>query len=59
MKNILFDRGVPDELREQLTQHQVTLLRERGCAELQNGKLLRQAELEFDILLTTDTNIEH
>ncbi len=59
MKNILFDRGVPEELRERLAPHQITLLRERGWSELQNGKLLRQAELEFDILVTTDTNIKH
>lgn len=54
---VLFDRGVPDTLRAHLVPHTVTLLRERGWSRLQNGELLRQAEAEFEVLLTTDSNI--
>ena len=54
---ILFDRNLPDALRTHLALHEVTLLRERGWSELQNGELLRRAEAEFDVLLTTDSNI--
>jgi predicted nuclease of predicted toxin-antitoxin system len=56
---ILFDRGVPDPLRNHLAPHEVALLRERGWSRLRNGELLQQAQAEFDILPTTDTNIEH
>lgn len=54
---ILLDRSIPDALRAHLAPHEVTLLRERGWARLQNGELLRQAEAEFDVLLTADSNI--
>jgi hypothetical protein len=30
---------------------------QRGWAELDNGALLRSAELEFDVFITTDKNL--
>ncbi len=54
---ILFDNGVPKALRRYLAPHEVVISRERGWAELKNGALLSQAEVEFDVLLSTDSNI--
>lgn len=34
-------------------------VRERGWGSLQNGELLEAAQLEFDVLLTTDRGIPH
>ncbi len=54
---ILFDQGVPEDLRHALAPHEVTTSHERGWEALENGELLRHAQTEFDVLLTTDSNI--
>ena len=56
---ILFDAGVPKGLRKHLQQHEVARVQELGWENLQNGELLRVAEKEFDLLLTTDSNIRY
>lgn len=56
---ILFDVGVPRRLRHQLLPHEVLRAQEAGLAPLANGELLRAAEKEFDVLLTTDTNLNY
>lgn len=56
---ILFDVGVPKRLRPHLAPHEVLRAQEAGLAPLANGELLRAAEKEFDVLLTTDTNLNY
>ncbi|MGH9840273.1 MAG: hypothetical protein ACREEM_15935 [Blastocatellia bacterium] len=58
MMRILFDRGIPDALADHLP-YEVTILRERGWSDLTNGELLTQAEVEFDVMITTDSNIKY
>ena len=54
---ILFDQGTPAPLRHALAEHTVTTAYERGWSNLSNGNLLRAAEAEFDVFITTDQNL--
>ena len=57
---VLFDNGVPWAVARVLVGHEVTYARRIGWHELRNGELLARAELDgFDVLLTTDKNIQH
>lgn len=56
---ILFDHGTPAPLRKALTTHSVATAREMRWDELDNGALLRAAEAEFDVLITTDKNMRY
>lgn len=46
-------------MRRALTGHAVATAFEKGWANLSNGNLLRAAEAEFDLLITTDQNLEY
>ena len=54
---ILFDQGTPVPLRDALPDHTVSTAYEMGWAQLDNGTLLRTAETQFDVLITTDQNL--
>lgn len=56
---VLFDQGTPAPLRAALSGHTIVTAFERGWSNLGNGDLLREAEREFDILVTTDKNLEY
>lgn len=56
---ILFDQGTPAPLRDLLKAHQVSTAHERGWSNLTNGDLLRAAQDEFDLLITTDQNLRY
>ena len=56
---ILFDQGVPKKLRRHLPGHSVRTAYEAGVHELKNGSLLRAAETDFDVLISTDSNMEY
>jgi len=56
---ILFDQGTPAPLRHALDQHTVATAYERGWSTVTNGDLLTRAEIEFDVLITTDQNLRH
>ncbi len=56
---VLFDNGVPRPLRRYLKPHDVKLAKELGWAAYGNGELLSRAEREFDVLITTDSNIPY
>ena len=56
---ILFDQGTPVPLRRTLTSHQVSTAFEKGWANLENGDLLRAAEGQFDLFITTDQSLSH
>jgi hypothetical protein len=57
--NILFDHGTPAPLRHALHGHSVSTAHEMGWSEIDNGALLSAAEIEFDVLVTTDQSIRH
>ena len=56
---ILFDQGTPAPLRHELVGHLVSTAMEKSWAELSNGELLRAAEDVFDVLITTDQNMQY
>jgi predicted nuclease of predicted toxin-antitoxin system len=56
---ILFDHGTPAPLRHALKGHSVSTAHEMGWNEIDNGKLLSVAEIEFDVIVTTDQSIRH
>lgn len=56
---ILFDQGTPVPLREALPKHNVATAFEMGWFNLENGDLLRLAEQQFDVFITTDQNLRY
>jgi len=56
---ILFDQGTPSPLWRALTGHTVATAFELGWSGLANGDLLHQAEVQFDLLITTDQNLQY
>jgi hypothetical protein len=56
---ILFDHGTPAPLRRTLTGHNVSTAYEMQWTKLDNGALLKAAELDFDALVTTDQNLRY
>jgi hypothetical protein len=56
---ILFDQGTPVPLRQALTAHKVSTAFERGWSKLENGALLRAAEGQFDVFITTDQSLRY
>lgn len=58
--SILFDEGVPRQLRRLLGRDDVTLLEERGWKGVKNGELLQLAEQNgFVVLITADQNLKY
>lgn len=56
---VLFDQGTPVPLRDFLIGHQVVTAFEVGWAEISNGDLLENADKEFDVLVTTDKQLQY
>jgi hypothetical protein len=56
---ILFDHGTPAPLRRALLGHSVTTAYEAHLNTLSNGALLDAAEVQFQLLITTDKSIRH
>lgn len=56
---ILLDHNLDRRLRRYLPDHEVTTTFELGWADLLNGQLLMVAQEQFDVMLTSDTNIQH
>ena len=57
---ILFDEGVPRQLRRLLGRDDITLLEERGWKGVKNGRLLQLAEENnFTVLVTADQNLKY
>ncbi|HEV2296654.1 MAG TPA: hypothetical protein VGR35_22620 [Tepidisphaeraceae bacterium] len=55
---ILFDQGTPVPLRRELTGHTISTVHELGWSQLENGALIAAATASFDLLLTTDQNMQ-
>ena len=56
---ILFDQGTPVPLKQHFPDHQVQTAFELGWSQLTNGDLLAAAEGQFDVLVTTDQNLQY
>lgn len=57
---VLFDHNVPRKLRRVLQEHDVRTAVEMGWAELENGDLLRAADLAgFEVMVTGDENLSY
>jgi hypothetical protein len=56
---ILFDHGTPAPLRRALGGHSVSTAAEMGWSEIDNGRLLSVAEIEFDAIVTTDQSMRY
>ena len=56
---ILLDESLLRKLGQALPEHTVQTVQKRGRSGLKNGKLLRQASGEFDVLITGDQNLEY
>jgi hypothetical protein len=56
---ILLDECVPWPMHQLLTGHDCTTAQKRGWGGIKNGDLLRQAEGEFDLFITSDQNIRY
>ena len=56
---ILLDECVPWPMRTLLVGHDCVTVQIRGWGGIQNGDLLRRAEGEFDLFITSDQNIRY
>jgi predicted nuclease of predicted toxin-antitoxin system len=54
---ILLDECVPWPMHRILSQHSVTSVQAKSWSGIRNSELLRRAESEFDLLITSDQNI--
>lgn len=57
--NILLDECVPWPLHKLLIGHNCTTAQRRGWHSAKNGELLKLAEAEFDLFITSDQNIRY
>lgn len=54
---ILLDECLPKKLGRFLKDHDVKTVQQAGWSGVKNGKLLQQAQSEFDIFITIDQNL--
>jgi hypothetical protein len=59
LRKVFIDDGVDWRLLRSLAPHEVKTARQMGWSELKNGTLLREAAVQFDVFLSTDSGIEH
>lgn len=55
---VLLDECVPRKIRRDIVGHEVRTVAEMGWRGSKNGELMRRAAADFDVILTTDRNIE-
>ena len=58
-RRVLLDECVPARLKRELPGFSVRTVREHGWASKLDGSLVREAEAEFDVLVTVDRNLVH
>lgn len=56
---ILLDECVPWPLHKVFFAHELTTAQKRGWGGIKNGDLLRLAESEFSLFITTDQNLRY
>ena len=55
---VLLDECVPWPMRKVLTGHSCTTAQRMGWDAITNGELIRLAEEDFDVFITSDQNFE-
>jgi hypothetical protein len=56
---ILLDECVPRPLNQLLSGHESVTVQDRGWTGIRNSELLRRAQEEFDLFITSDQNIRY
>jgi predicted nuclease of predicted toxin-antitoxin system len=56
---ILLDECVPWPMHKLLIGHVCSTVQDQGWGGIKNGELLRRAEEEFDLFITSDQNIRY
>lgn len=56
---ILLDESVPRLLKVRLPHLDIATVQKLGWAGMRNGELLRQAEAQFEVLITADQNLRY
>ena len=57
---LLLDENLPKRLKQDLTEHEIYTVADKGWTGISNGKLLTLlTENEFDALLTFDKNLQY
>jgi hypothetical protein len=56
---ILLDECTPHVLKRLLTGFDIKTVPDQGWSGITNGVLLRLAEAQFDVLITSDQNLKH
>lgn len=56
---ILLDECVPWPMHQFLAGHDCATAQQRGWGGIKNGDLIRSAEKEFDLFITSDQNIRY
>jgi hypothetical protein len=56
---ILFDACCPRPLRKFLPSHEIITVQQMGWEALRNGELLTRVQDEFEVMISTDSNIEY
>jgi Domain of unknown function (DUF5615) len=54
---LLLDECIDRRLAKEINEHEVVTVPEAGWASVQNGKLLRFAQEQFDVFITVDRNL--
>ena len=55
---MLLDECIPKRLGREFAQHEVSTVQQAGWGGLENGRLLRAAERDFDVFITVDQNLQ-
>ena len=56
---ILLDECTPHVLKKLLTGFEIKTVQDQGWSGITNGALLRLAEGQFDVLITSDQNLKY
>jgi predicted nuclease of predicted toxin-antitoxin system len=56
---ILLDECTPHVLKRLLTGFEISTVQDLGWSGITNGALLKLAENQFDVLITSDQNLKH
>jgi hypothetical protein len=57
--NILLDECTPRIVKKRLSHLAIRTVQEMGWAGVKNGELLKLAEAQFEVFITTDKNLRH
>jgi hypothetical protein len=57
--NIILDECTPRIVKKRLPHFAIRTVQEMGWAGIKNGALLKLAEAQFEVFITTDKNLRH